>query len=382
MKKKLSNMKQKIDRLRKKKLVKVGLVLLVLFIFYKGLLWRDYMYESTFEELKSNYGEYILFSVDDQYDFSLIAISNRIVESIPFFYNFIHMFDNLSGGGGGSQRIVYMFRWDSNALKERLKEDIRNELKYLNDIEGVRYEYDEEEPSLYIQISYNMEEDIQEEVKNFLGEEVYYKFTVLCVVMGKRFPWKYEKSMTHESLKENEYVYDENELKYLQDILSRSGNPSPEDLKEWNGVKWSSDTIRKVKRLNLSKYNDITGCLDLSVFTELESVNLKGMKISEVILPESFENIGKSDFDNCINLKEITFPEKLKSVTLPVFIGCKNLKKLTFMGKPPVVRDRKKDAFDADMFGELSKDLMIYYGQKGKEWMEYYGKKYNLKAIE
>ena len=376
MKKKLSNMKQKIDRLRKRKLVKVGLVLLVLFIFYKGVFDVKPIYQSTLSRIEKNYGEYVLFYMP-RCDFDYIC--DKIGDILlPLNLNKAFM----AGGVVRQEQSVVMFQWDSHKLKKKLRDDIRNELKKLDDIKGIRYEYDAAEPSIYIFFSYNMETEIKQELEKMLEEDVYDKFVVLCEVMGKRFPWKYEKSMTHESLKENEYVYDESELKYLQDILSRSGNPSPEDLKAWNGVKWSSDTIRKVKRLNFSKYNDITGCLDLSVFTELESVNLKGMKINEVILPESFENIGKSDFDNCINLKEITFPENLKSVTLPVFMGCKNLKKLTFMGKPPVVRDRKKDAFGADMFGELSKDLMIYYGQKGKDWMEYYGKKYNLKAIE
>ena len=373
MKKKLSNMKQKIDRLRKRKLVKVGLVLLVLFILYKGMFDVKPIYQSTLSRIEKNYGEYVLFYMP-RCDFDYIC--DKIGDILlPLNLNKAFM----AGGVVRQEQSVVMFRWDSNALKERLKEEIREKLKYFDGVDDIRYEYNENELCLYIYYSRILEQNdylAYTKYEDYVKEEIESRFDILDVISGGESSWKYEKDPLEFS------NYNKNELKYLQDILSRSGNPSPEDLKAWNGVKWSSDTIRKVKRLNLSKYNDITGCLDLSVFTELESVNLKGMKISEVILPESFENIGKSDFDNCINLKEITFPENLKSVTLPVFIGCKNLKKLTFMGKPPVVRDRKKDAFGADMFGELSKDLMIYYGKKGKEWVEYYGEKYNLKAIE
>lgn len=177
--------------------------------------------------------------------------------------------------------------------------------------------------------------------------------------------------------------YNDDDLDYIEKILDRSKYNAVYDVRKWRNVTWGKNWKNewRIVTLDLSKCKDITGTLDLSVFTELESVSLKGMKISKVILPDSLKVISEHDFDNCKELEEVIIPESVETIYAPAFSGCQNLKKVVFNGDAPQVVDESSSGIAEKVFGKTAKDFTIYRKGYSRGWQEICWEGYHIEEI-
>ena len=100
-----------------------------------------------------------------------------------------------------------------------------------------------------------------------------------------------------------------------------------DDPGSWQEVQWKLGTDGKyhVVSLDLAEQKELTGELDLTVFSDLESFKLTGSGFSEIILPNTMEELPEQVFFGCVNLKDITLPSGLKSISKEAFRECSSL---------------------------------------------------------
>ncbi len=170
----------------------------------------------------------------------------------------------------------------------------------------------------------------------------------------------------------------EEELTELGKILKKSKKKAPENLFQWDGIRLN-DNQTAIKRLDLSAYPDISGELDLSVFEELDYVSLKGLKVSNVILPESLSYLDTESFKNCEKIQQVTVPKNVNKMYSPVFAGCKSLKIVIFEGNAPDISNGHRVD---DVFGKGMEKIQIYCGKNSKGWVESYWDKYEKVRFE
>ena len=173
----------------------------------------------------------------------------------------------------------------------------------------------------------------------------------------------------------------EEELTELENILKKSKKKAPENLFQWDGIRLN-DSQTAIKRLDLSAYPDISGELDLSVFEELEYVSLKGLKVSNVILPESLSYLDVDSFKNCEKIQQVTVPKNVKTMYAPAFAGCKSLKTVIFEGNAPDIVDNSNGNRVDDVFGKGMEKVQIYCGKNSKGWVESCWDKYEKVRFE
>ena len=170
----------------------------------------------------------------------------------------------------------------------------------------------------------------------------------------------------------------EEELAELGKILKKSKKKAPENLFQWDGIRLN-DSQTAIKRMDLSAYPDISGELDLSVFEELEYVSLKGLKVSNVILPESLSYLDADSFKNCEKIQQVRVPKNVNKMYSPVFAGCKSLKIVIFEGNAPDISNGHRVD---DVFGKGMEKVQIYCGKNSKGWVESYWDKYEKVRFE
>lgn len=99
---------------------------------------------------------------------------------------------------------------------------------------------------------------------------------------------------------------------------------------DWKEIQWKKEADGKyhVISMDLSAQEDLTGSLDLSVFSNLERFKLYGSGFSSVILPASMETIPEQAFLGCKNLREITVSPQLKEIGKEAFRECSALEEI------------------------------------------------------
>lgn len=99
---------------------------------------------------------------------------------------------------------------------------------------------------------------------------------------------------------------------------------------DWKEIQWKKEADGKyhVISMDLSAQENLTGSLDLSVFSSLERFKLYGSGFSSVILPTSIETIPEQAFFGCKNLKEITVSSQLKEIGKEAFRECSALEEI------------------------------------------------------
>ncbi len=173
----------------------------------------------------------------------------------------------------------------------------------------------------------------------------------------------------------------EEELAELGKILKKSKKKAPENLFQWDGIRLN-DNQTAIKRLNLSAYPDISGELDLSVFEELDYVSLKGLKVSNVILPESLSYLDADSFKNCEKIQQVRVPKNVKTMYSPAFAGCKSLKVVIFEGNAPEIVGNSNGHRVDDVFGKGMEKVQIYCRKNSKGWVESCWDKYEKVRFE
>ncbi len=173
----------------------------------------------------------------------------------------------------------------------------------------------------------------------------------------------------------------EKELTELEKILKKSKKKAPENLFQWDGIRLN-DSQTALKRLDLSAYPDISGELDLSVFEELDYVSLKGLKVSNAILPESLSYLDADSFKSCEKIQQITVPKNVKTMYSPAFAGCKSLKTVIFEGNAPDIVGNSNGNRVDDVFGKGMEKVQIYCRKNSKGWVESCWDKYEKIRFE
>ena len=171
------------------------------------------------------------------------------------------------------------------------------------------------------------------------------------------------------------------ELTELGKILKKSKKKAPENLFQWDGIRLN-DNQTAIKRLDLSAYPDISGELDLSVFEKLEYVSLKGLKVSNVILPESLSYLDADSFKNCEKIQQVRVPENVKEMYSPAFAGCKSLQIVIFEGNAPDIVGNSNGHRVDDVFGKGMEKVQIYCKKNSKGWVESCWDKYEKVRFE
>lgn len=291
-----------------------------------------------------------------------------------------------------------MFRWEYSNLIQEMKTDIEEETKRLSDEYEIIVNYDIDwylgVVNLYCEGLENEEilyHSLRRELAARLEGRVYQYFRLLrrdeilydekgnreekgCVRIWQDDTVVYmaEKELVEvETNSTNEKDDESEDLKNLKEILARSEVKTPEDLKSWRKVQWSYEGEGdEIEQMDLSDYSDITGELDLSVFSELRYVKLSGMKISSVKLPENLECIDEESFRNCKKLKIVTIGKGVEMFYSPVFDGCTSLEQIIFEGDAPDVEDvRKSDWVIPVVFGKVGEKFRIYRKEGTKGWV-------------
>lgn len=355
---------------RIKRILKIALpVIAVLFIGYHMLFYTVGMWESDADYLSEKYDEYILFTVER------IDWWGWIPDDL------FSLKISMSDGYGEPEKNVVLFRWDANDLKEKMKGELRKELDTLKQQYSAvtEYTYDEDNFIVDVYMDKSKSEDYYD--ADDYVKDIDEKFSIMgffCKRVSTSPPYEwYGEFNIHNIEREKEDVYAENDLKVLEEILSRSEQERPADLKDWRGAEWEEDEgVFHVTWLDLSDHDDITGELDLSEFTKLRYVCLENTKADKVILPESLKYIDQGAFRNCINLEEITIPKGVDRISRSIFWGCKNLKKVTFEGDAPEVEKGQ-----GKVFGKVSEDLRIYHEKFMEGWQEKCWEDYDMVEI-
>ncbi len=325
--------------------------------------------------------------IRDCYDGFMITVKARdswpLLEEIYDRLGFnalAHSF--MSGGYSGGYKHMFMFRWSASALKKRMIADLTERLEELKRYEGVDYTYDVEDFSVQINIDANWAEkegnyyEIIKQIRSLQSNE----FSRLCILCKK------DLLQSHFQVKENERdmtfsKVPEFEFKELKKILKKSKKKAPENLFQWDGIRLN-DSQTSIKRLDLSAYPDISGELDLSVFEKLEYVSLKGLKVSNVILPESLSYLDADSFKNCEKIQQIRVPKNVKTMYSPAFAGCKSLKTVIFEGNAPDIVGNSNGNRVDDVFGKGMEKVQIYCRKNSKGWVESCWDKYEKIRFE
>lgn len=363
----------------KKVLKVVVLVVAIIFVVYHLLFYVVKLPKDYVKKLEADYGEYILLShkrIQLKYFFP----------SLPEF----RLFGNLAGGSSDyddyCDYTLFFFRWDADAVKEELLTSFKKRMEEIENSSAVlNYTYDEETFDVditldksnweYLDVYFKISEELKLEyryVRDFC------KYNSIFNHKSGSFEY-HDNSSDIEKPETKEYAYNEQEIDLLNEIISRSLDKTFFDLGNEDKIKGDSEDGAggHICYLDLSDYNYITGKLDLSGFTELKYILLRGMKISEVILPESLERIDERSFAYCGRLKKIIVPKNVKSLENPIFSGCKSLKEIIFEGNAPEVSWERED-----IFGKVPDDLVIYRKKSAKSWQETVWDKYDVRIMD
>lgn len=380
-------MKERIKKISKKAFV----VILVMVVLYNLVFDTVTMTKEELVEVEEKYNDFILFSSR-----SPIWYLEKIFPPVVIIYSMYISDIKLEAymGDEDNNRNVVFYRWKASELKRQLEDEIIGDLEefkqngYIND-----YTYDKETMQLDIFID-TTDIDKYFEARHYIENEWQNdKLKTLRVLREIRGITYLEIHEVKAKVQENEisskneepeteikkYTYDEQEVDLLNKIITRSLEKKSFDLEDEDKIQGDSEdkTGGHICYLDLSDYNYITGKLDLSGFSKLKYVLIRGMKISEVVLPESLEYIDEKSFAYCERLEKIVIPENVKSFENPVFYGCKNLKEIVFEGNAPEILWEKED-----IFGKVPEDLIIYRKKSAKGWQETVWDKYDVRIME
>lgn len=307
---------------------------------------------------------------------------------------------DLDKSEGEETDFILMFRWEYDKLLNSMKETLNFRIDDLIE-QGMISDYQLDEKAMTVRLTVKACVDETEKEKFCTIQEEINDICSLCYIFTyKELPEESKVGITlcdedgnqvqeisilpQEEMKKNEIgkaqrAYFQDEVELLKQLLLRSNKKTSFDFILENKMRGGSDNGKggHIEYLDLSDYSDITGKLDLSGFTELRYVALKGMKIDSVILPDSLTSIEPDTFDDCKNLTEITIPGSVDDFTNPVFSGCKNLKEIIFEGNAPEVLWDKED-----VFGDVPQDLIIYRKKSAKGWQETVWDKYDVRIID
>ncbi len=323
---------------RIKKILKIALpVIAVLFIGYHMLFYTVKMTREETKELEEDYGGYILYSARE---------FAWYVDQLPLPKFRFRLYPTWSIKRRWKRNVV-LFRWKANDLKKKMESELKQELEELKQNYPVvtDYIYDEDNFILDVYMDESKGEDYYE-ICDYVNGHIQDKFLLLNTFCQEEnfFSYKqYGEFNIHDvedeaTTEDDEDVYAENDLKVLEEILSRSEQERP--------------------------------------FTKLRYVCLENTKADKVILPESLKYIDQGAFRNCINLEEITIPKGVDRISRSIFWGCKNLKKVTFEGDAPEVEKGQ-----GKVFGKVSEDLRIYHEKFMEGWQEKCWEDYDMVEI-
>lgn len=77
--------------------------------------------------------------------------------------------------------------------------------------------------------------------------------------------------------------------------------------------------------------------MDDKAFTYNFDIIVNGIKLTDLVVPESITSIGKYSFYNCKSLESITFHSNVTTIVQNAFNGCYNVKKIVCQGNTPPV---------------------------------------------
>ena len=99
-------------------------------------------------------------------------------------------------------------------------------------------------------------------------------------------------------------------------------------------------------------------CINL----EEHHINLNGVEITELVIPDGIESIPDLAFSGCINIISVKIPEGVKSIGESTFNCCKNLKSISFPNSLTSIGEGglRDCGFDSFSFSDGITDLGMY----------------------
>ena len=367
----------------KKKLMIGLLVAAGVMILYHALFYRVKMNKSYVNQLEKEYGEYILFTA---YEFDWAKAVPWLFSDDGIFGVFNALSRSfMSGGYGEERKNMIMFRWDFYKLRQKIRDEFLEEVPQLDQFANIDYEYDKEKLLLNIIVYEEINGEFvhwdkeQEDIFNNLKDKFYLLIRFYPEAEGiniKEVEEKFE--MLKGQLEAN---YDKSELDLLNKLLINKlpkGNSEERfDLKDTSQIRWTeTEGTLNISWLNLRKYSQISGVMDLSKFKKMEYVSLEGLNFLMLQLPPALKCLDEHSVSHCKKIVRLELPETLEYLEGAVFEGCSGLKEVVFKGDAPEVRG------DRLLFEGIKNKVKIYYDKSKKGWTDKYWEQYELVPVK
>lgn len=360
----------------KKKLKIVLLAVAGLVILYHLMFVEVRLYDSKFnhlgepDKMSSGYGDYFLFRVSKIDWGNSVFIPHRRIQFYPIYEKY------------AKAKIVFaehavLFRWNYYKLRQRIKSELLEEMSKLDQFEDIEYEYDEEKMQLNIKknvgwskvrsdIFYNIQDKFD------LLSRLYPNVGGICKEKADEGDEKF--GMLKGQL---EADYDKEELDLLNKLLINKlpeGNSEGRfDLKDTSQIRWTeTEGTLNISWLDLRKYSQISGVMDLSKFKKMEYVSLEGLNFLMLQLPPALKCLDEHSVSHCKKIVRLELPETLEYLEGAVFEGCSGLKEVVFKGDAPEVRG------DKSLFEGIENKVKILYDKTKKGWTDKYWEQYEL----
>ena len=367
----------------KKKLKIVLLAVAGLVILYHLMFVEVRLYDSKFnhlgepDKMSSGYGDYFLFRVSKIDWGNSVFIPHRRIQFYPIYEKY------------AKAKIVFaehavLLRWNYYKLRDKIKSELLEEMSKLDQFEDIEYEYDEEKMQLNI-VEY---EKINGEFVGWskVRSEIFYNIQDKFDLLSRLYPNVggicKEKADAgnekYEMLKgQLEADYDKAELDLLNKLLINKlpkGNSEGRlDLKDTSQIRWTeTEGTLNISWLNLRKYSQISGVMDLSKFKKMEYVSLEGLNFLMLQLPPALKCLDEHSVSHCKKIVRLELPETLEYLEGAVFEGCSGLKEVVFKGDAPEVRG------DRLLFEGIKNKVKILYDRTKKGWTDKYWEQYEL----
>ncbi len=363
----------------KKKLMIGLLVAAGVMILYHALFYRVKMNKSYVNQLEKEYGEYILFTA---YEFDWAKAVPWLFSDDGIFGVFNALSRSfMSGGYGEERKNMIMFRWDFYKLRQKIRDEFLEEVPQLDQFANIDYEYDKEKLLLNIIVYEEINGEFvhwdkeQEDIFNNLKDKFYLLIRFYPEAEGiniKEVEEKFE--MLKGQLEAN---YDKSELDLLNKLLINKlpkGNSEERfDLKDTSQIRWTeTEGTLNISWLDLRKYSQISGVMDLSKFKKVEYVSLEGLNLLMLQLPPALRYLDEHSVSHCKKIVRLELPETLEYIESAAFEGCSGLKEVVFKGDAPEVRG------DRLLFEGIKNKVKILYDRTKKGWTDKYWEQYEL----
>ena len=367
----------------KKKLKIVLLAVAGLVILYHLMFVEVRLYDSKFnhlgepDKMSSGYGDYFLFRVSKIDWGNSVFIPHRRIQFYPIYEKY------------AKAKIVFaehavLLRWNYYKLRDKIKSELLEEMSKLDQFEDIEYEYDEEKMQLNI-VEY---EKINGEFVGWskVRSEIFYNIQDKFDLLSRLYPNVggicKEKADAgnekYEMLKgQLEADYDKAELDLLNKLLINKlpkGNSEGRlDLKDTSQIRWTeTEGTLNISWLDLRKYSQISGVMDLSKFKKVEYVSLEGLNLLMLQLPPALRYLDEHSVSHCKKIVRLELPETLEYIESAAFEGCSGLKEVVFKGDAPEVRG------DRLLFEGIKNKVKILYDRTKKGWTDKYWEQYEL----